>query len=170
MKLFVGLGNPGKEYEKTRHNVGFMVVDHLAKVFSATLNENTRFSGKFSKFGNKILLQPSTFMNESGRAVRAVVDYYNLEPTDIVLIYDDLDLELGSHKIQQEKYPKAHNGVNSVIQHLGTAGFQHVRLGIDSRDGDKTKPSDRYVLQPFSQEEKEKINTVIEEVSKSLLT
>lgn len=177
MKCIVGLGNPGKEYETTRHNVGCMVVDD----FSENLPNQPRFSfqAKFSSHvlqqGNILLVKPQTYMNLSGRAVASVIHYFKLNPaTDLLLIHDDLDIAFGDYKLQFATGPKMHNGVTSVEQHLGTKDFWRLRMGIDAssrspEEGIKI-PGDQYVLMPFSQQELSQLNQVISKTLDTLKT
>ena len=136
MKLFVGLGNPGKEYENTRHNIGFKFIDFLAN--KNTLTFSNKFQSLYSEFqsnGEKvILLKPQTFMNNSGSAVQEVMKFYKLNSEDVYIIFDDLDIKEGEFKVQKAKYPKVHNGVNDIIQKTGTDKFNFVRIGIDGRN------------------------------------
>lgn len=178
MKLIVGLGNPGSQYEKTRHNVGFVVVEKLAQKLGASFSKSPKLQVETARGLNPvnqekyILVKPQTFMNNSGQAVRAVLDFYQLDAQDLILIYDDLDLELGSFKAKVGGFPKGHNGVNSVIQHLGGekkgGRFLNIRIGIDGREGDRSIPSDKYVLQQFTSSEVEKARRVISKIVATL--
>lgn len=172
MKLIVGLGNPGPEYVGSRHNVGFAMVDGIAKQFSIF---NFQFSKKFNadvvKHDDLILAKPQTFMNRSGQAVQALVHFYNIKPQDIFVIHDDLDIELGSFKIVQAKGPKIHNGLNSIEQSLGTKDFWRVRVGVDSRT-----PEERavwrgrdYVLSRFPQTQQAKLAQVVATICQELI-
>ncbi|KKQ36966.1 MAG: Peptidyl-tRNA hydrolase [Candidatus Woesebacteria bacterium GW2011_GWA1_37_7] len=177
MKLIVGLGNPGEKYEKTRHNVGFVVVDRLVEqlqVKSYGLSQEWEKSKKgklqyiwFDVKEEKLeLVKPLTFMNNSGYSVSYAYKKHSLSPDDLYIIHDDLDLTLGSFKIQKGKGPKEHNGLLSIYEKLGTKNFWHVRVGVDNRlidKGQRTK-GESYVLQNFTPEEKE----VLEELSNKL--
>lgn len=144
MVAIVGLGNVGEKYKDTRHNVGFVFVDMYPKSSQVTL------------------LKPDTMMNNSGEAVRKLVDYYKIELNNLYIVHDDLDLRLGEYKIQKGRGPKVHNGVNSVEDHLGTSDFWRVRIGVDNRDpGNRTKGED-YVLQNFTSKEAEIIKHTIQ--------
>jgi len=156
MKIVVGLGNPGKEYEHTRHNTGFLLVDAYANVEKKTWNIEKKFRSEIctiNKNEQKILLvKPQTFMNNSGIAVRALIDFYKLNLTDLVIIHDEKDFPLGIYKIQTNRSSAGHNGVQSITDHLGTKDFTRVRIGI----GPTTKKIDRiedYVMQKFSKVE-----------------
>lgn len=153
MKLIVGLGNPGKEYAATRHNVGWRVVDLLRENFQLPA-WSEKFKGQFSK-GRYVahdvaLLKPETFMNLSGESVLAAAQFYKLEPADIIVIHDDLDLPLGTLRLGTGSGPGGHNGVKSIIERLGTQDFVRVRVGI-GRPTDQT-PIEDYVLQKFRPE------------------
>jgi PTH1 family peptidyl-tRNA hydrolase len=132
MKLIVGLGNPGNEYEDTRHNIGFMVLDKLAKELGtdATWEEDKKRKAWVAKVGGVVLVKPTTFMNASGTAVKALADFYKIAPVDVYVIHDDLDLPLGKIRIRQKGASAGHNGVASIITQLGTDVFVRVRLGI----------------------------------------
>lgn len=173
MKIIVGLGNPGKKYKDTRHNVGFMVVDKLIKQFK---NDNLKF--KINKklkaeiceaiIGERrvVLAKPLTFMNNSGKAVRLLITNYKLPIANFYLVHDDLDIPLGKYKIQFAKGPKVHKGVGSVEKALGTKKFWRVRVGIENRRF--KEEGEEYVLKEFTKEEKEIINQVILEMLKKI--
>ncbi len=157
MKLIVGLGNPGEKYKNNRHNVGHVVVDSLSK-------------RKLPK--DLVIKKTDVFMNESGEFVKKLVEQYKLNTSDLWIIHDDLDIPLGSHKIQFAKGPKDHNGLLSIEEKLGTKDFWRVRIGVDNR---KDEPFDfaqgkEYVLQDFTDEEKGVLDKVIDEVCKKLAT
>jgi len=135
MKLLVGLGNIGKEYEKTRHNTGFLVMDEIAKQLNETFKTN-KFKAQIIKTTIKneqvILMKPSTYMNNSGEAIAEAVNFYNLNPKeDVVVFYDDLDLPYGTLRLREKGSSGGHNGIKSIIQHLGTNEFKRVRIGIE---------------------------------------
>lgn len=133
MKLIIGLGNPGVEYEDTRHNIGFMVVDKLAKELGnetpAWRNES-KLQAMTAKVGDILLVKPSTFMNKSGDAVGLIVRYYKLKPSDVWIIHDDMDLPMGKIRIREKGAAAGHNGVKSIIDVLKTDQFVRFRLGI----------------------------------------
>lgn len=133
MKLIIGLGNPGKEYEKTKHNIGFLALDALAANLGLSFNK-TKFKSIFAE-GNigtekVILIKPQTYMNLSGESVRPWMDYYNLTEEDIVVVYDDMDLPVGKIRLRQQGGHGGHNGIKSLIQHLGTKQFNRIRIGV----------------------------------------
>jgi PTH1 family peptidyl-tRNA hydrolase len=145
ISLIVGLGNPGAEYDRTRHNIGFMAVDRLATSWSISLGKEKRFYGIFgegrlsSRLANngKIrLLKPTTYMNLSGQSVRACADWFKCSPENILVVYDDMDLPLGKLRLRLSGSAGGHNGMKSIISHLGTQNFPRLRLGI-GRGGDK---------------------------------
>ncbi|WP_217588351.1 aminoacyl-tRNA hydrolase [Lentibacillus saliphilus] len=158
MKCIVGLGNPGRKYKNTRHNIGFMVIDELLKRQNWKLNQD-KFEGKYTVehvSGDKIiLLQPQTFMNLSGQSVRPLADYYKIAPEDILVIYDDLDLPTGKVRLRQQGGHGGHNGIRSLIDHLGTKAFNRVRIGIGRPEG--RTPVVDHVLNPFAKHEKEAV-------------
>ena len=155
MKLIVGLGNPGGKYRDNRHNVGHWVVEALLK----------------RPLPNEFVVKKSpVFMNESGIFVKKLVEQYRANLSDLWVIHDDLDIPLGSYKIQKGKGPKLHNGVNSIERELGTDEFWRVRVGVDNRDQESRISGEEYVLQDFSQEERGALDTVIAEICKKLAT
>lgn len=135
-QLIVGLGNPGSKYEKTRHNVGFMAIDALARAWQIGCSDHKKFQGIFGEGnspGGKVrLLKPTTFMNNSGQAIRAVVDWYKLAPESVLVIYDDMDLPVGRLRIRLSGSAGGQNGMKSTIAHLGTQDFPRLRIGIGS--------------------------------------
>lgn len=163
MKLIIGLGNPGKQYDYTRHNIGFECIDALSKKWDAPLNQ-MKFNGMYATVhrpeGKVILLKPLTYMNLSGESVRPLMDYFNIEVEDIIVIYDDLDLETGKLRLRQKGSAGGHNGIKSLIQHLGTQEFNRIRVGI-SRPPAGMKVAD-YVLAKFSKEDDSAIGQAIE--------
>lgn len=166
MKLIVGLGNPGREYELTRHNIGFMAIDELAKRWNISLNEQ-KFKGVFGAGfvnGEKvILLKPLTYMNLSGESIRPLMDYYKIDVEDFVVLYDDLDIPVGKLRLRMKGSAGGHNGVKSTISHLGTQEFQRIRMGID-RPKNGMKVVD-YVLGRFASEEIPDVSHSIEKAA-----
>jgi PTH1 family peptidyl-tRNA hydrolase len=155
MKCIVGLGNPGKQYEQTRHNIGFEVIDALSSQFSIPLNQS-KFKGLYGiglLNGEKVLLlKPLTYMNLSGESIRAVMDYYQIELEDLLVIYDDLDLPVGKIRLRQKGSPGGHNGIKSAVAHLGTQQFNRIRIGIARPEPGMSVPD--YVLGRFRPEER----------------
>ncbi|PFJ13373.1 aminoacyl-tRNA hydrolase [Bacillus cereus] len=166
MKLIVGLGNPGREYELTRHNIGFMAIDELAKRWNISLNEQ-KFKGVlgagFVNGEKVILLKPLTYMNLSGESIRPLMDYYKIDVEDFVVMYDDLDIPVGKLRLRMKGSAGGHNGVKSTISHLGTQEFQRIRMGID-RPKNGMKVVD-YVLGRFTSEEIPDVNHSIEKAA-----
>lgn len=160
MKIIIGLGNPGKEYENTRHNIGFMIMDELqktwglpefspAKKFDADISEGT-------VSGNRVILtKPQTFMNLSGTAVKKIIDFYKLTPAHIYVIQDELDLQLGKYKVATDSSSAGHNGIKNIIEHLNTQTFARLRIGIatDVQDASCLKDAHDFVLDRFTPEE-----------------
>jgi PTH1 family peptidyl-tRNA hydrolase len=176
MKLVVGLGNPGKDYERTRHNVGFMVVEASARrMAKSQWQMEKKFQSETVKSNNELLLvKPQTFMNSSGVAVAKIMKNYKLTASSIYVVHDDLDIKLGEYKIQFGKGPHKHNGVTSVEQQLKTKEFWHVRVGVAGKHYEQIKArggsmAEEYVLKPFANEEKPVIEATIEAVVTELL-
>jgi PTH1 family peptidyl-tRNA hydrolase len=163
MKLIVGLGNPGKQYEQTRHNIGFIVIDKIAEKLNMRLDQ-AKFKGLFGAGfveGEKVLLlKPLTYMNLSGESIRAIMDFYQIDLDDILVIYDDLDLPAGKIRLRQKGSAGGHNGIKSTISHLGTQEFNRVRVGIN-RPTNGMAITD-YVLGRFIQEEQDLIQEAVE--------
>lgn len=163
MKLFVGLGNPGLKYERTRHNAGFMVIDQLSKAWNIQLSEEKKFKGEIGRGvvkGEKvILLKPTTFMNLSGESVRAVMDFYDVDLEDLIVIYDDLDLPHGKIRMRLKGSAGGHNGIKSLIAHVKTQDFKRIRVGIDRHP---KIPVVDYVLGKFTEDELALVNQAID--------
>lgn len=162
MKLIVGLGNPGKQFEQTRHNVGFKVIDELSSRLNTPLNQS-KFKGMYGigvhKGDKVVLLKPLTYMNLSGESIRAIIDYYQINLEDIVVIYDDLDLPVGKIRLRQKGSAGGHNGIKSTVAHLGTQEFNRIRIGIDRPINGMKVPD--YVLGSFYDDEQELIKEAI---------
>ena len=162
MKLIAGLGNIGQKYTFTRHNVGFMLVDSIAINSGLSLKENSRLKCFMTKFSNNnddyILIKPTTFMNLSGEAVRAVMDYYKIDIKDVLIVYDDISLELGKIRFRASGSDGGHNGIKSVIQHVGTGNIARLKIGIGPQP---SIPSEVFVLQNFSNEELDKLKEIL---------
>lgn len=157
MFIIIGLGNPTKEYEGTRHNVGFDVIDAIADKYNISVNErkNRAFCGKGIIEGQKVILaKPQTYMNLSGESVRGLIDFYKVDvETELLIIFDDISLDVGQLRIRKKGSAGGHNGIKSIIQHLGTNVFQRIKVGV----GEKPKEYDLvdYVLGHFSKSERE---------------
>lgn len=177
MKLIVGLGNPGEKYAMVRHNLGFTVLDEFAwkcTIDNVQFTIDQKFKSEITKAGDLIFAKPLTYMNNSGMAVRLLVDYYKIEPADVIIIHDELDLPLGKIKVRIGGAAAGHHGVESVIKALGTDKFIRVRLGIGNL---KTKSAERkavhvsaekFVLEPFMHSEKSQVKHMLKQAIKSL--
>lgn len=177
MKLIIGLGNPGEKYEKTRHNLGFMVVEKFLKDFESSENTSWENSVKFKsdiaqiewqpkhgRLEKATLVKPKTYMNNSGLAVRFIMDFYKLGANDIWIIHDDIDLPLGVMKIRFGGASAGHHGVESLIEHLNTDKFWRFRMGIGKKkelNDARIKNVDDFVLGTFSGAEKGKLKNLI---------
>lgn len=162
VKMIVGLGNIGATYSQTKHNVGFMAVDAFAAKYGLTFNK-TKFESLYAEgfIGTEkvILVKPQTYMNESGRAVRPLMDYFQIDEEDLVVVYDDLDLEPGTIRLRQKGGAGGHNGIKSLIAHLGTKEFNRIRVGIGRPY--PTQDVVTHVLSPFSKGTKEEIDDAL---------
>lgn len=151
MKLIVGLGNPGKKYEKTRHNIGFVILNELAKYEKVKFAKNSKFKGEITRIHDDIiLLKPITFMNLSGEAVLRVKQFYNIKDEDVLIVYDDLDLTCGKIRFKQKGSSGGHKGIKSIIQCLNTEDFHRLKIGIEK---DEVIPVVNYVLGKFTKEQ-----------------
>ena len=163
-QLIVGLGNPEPKYDHTRHNIGFEAVDNIAKMWQTNWQENRRFQGKFAEASipgkSKIrLLKPLTYMNRSGESVRALSDWYKISPESILVVYDDLDLPVGRLRIRLSGSAGGHNGIKSIISHLGQENFPRLRIGIGK--GRPNQETIGHVLGKFSPDESPVIAEVL---------
>jgi peptidyl-tRNA hydrolase, PTH1 family len=174
-QLIVGLGNPEPKYDKTRHNIGFEAIDALAQTWQISWNNNRRFQALFGEGqgtkGNKVrLLKPLTYMNRSGEAIRAAIDWYKLPPESVLIVYDDMDLPVGRLRLRLSGSAGGHNGMKSAIAHLGTQNFPRLRIGIGKSGTDKDTVS--HVLGKFSPQEtllmSEVLKVVVDAVELSL--
>lgn len=158
--MIVGLGNPGKEFENTRHNIGFMIIDEYSKQYNIN-NFKTKYNGLFSKIYRNgeyfILLKPLSFMNQSGTVVVKFANYFKIKPEDILIIHDDLDLPVGKIKIKSKGSSGGHNGIKSIIENLNTEEFSRFKVGISHNKGIDTKD---YVLGKFNQKELEILSKI----------
>ncbi len=169
MFVLVGLGNFGREYERTRHNAGFEAIDYLAALYRIPMTREKFRSilGEGMIQGEKVLLvKPQTYMNNSGEAVRAIMDFYKLEPNKLVVVFDDIDLEPGAIRIRTRGSAGTHNGMRSILYHLGTEEFPRIRIGIG-------KPDPRfdladYVLGRLDQSEQKAMNEAVEKVAEAV--
>ena len=161
MKLVVGLGNPGRAYEHTRHNAGFEAMDAIASLTSASITQK-----KFKALVDKVqigkesvlLMKPQTYMNNSGEAVRAAMDFYHLTPQDLLVIYDDMDMPVGRLRLRQKGSAGGHNGIKSIIAHIHTQEFDRIRVGIDK---DARIPTVDWVLGKIRKEDEEEYSKAV---------
>ncbi|WP_242022184.1 aminoacyl-tRNA hydrolase [Microcoleus sp. FACHB-831] len=170
-QLIVGLGNPEPKYDKTRHNIGFDAVDVLARSWQIPLSENRKFQAQFGEgrglHGDKIrLLKPLTYMNLSGQAIRACVDWYKIPPESVLVIYDDMDLPLGKIRLRLSGSAGGHNGMKSAIAHLGTQDFPRLRIGIGKTKAEQDAVA--HVLGKFSSAENQVLSDVLQLVTQSV--
>lgn len=170
MKLIIGLGNPGRKYQNTRHNIGWTILDIMAEK-----NKWHKSSGHKLEYckielddQEVALIKPLTFMNNSGSAVSFAIKKHHLSLDDIIVIHDDLDIQLGEYKIQRDRSAAGHNGVKSIIEHLGSQNFTRIRVGIGKEDKGKQGPTERFVLKKFSLLEKMKLKSVKEQIIKEI--
>lgn len=165
MKLIIGLGNVGGKYMFTRHNIGFMTADKIALDNGAEFKENSKLKSlitKIYKDGEEyMIVKPTTYMNLSGEAMRAVIDYYKIDPKDMIIVYDDLSLDLGKIRFRASGSDGGHNGIKSIIKHLGSKDFLRLKIGIGPQP---PIPAEAFVLQNF---EKESLDTLKEVLTKS---
>jgi PTH1 family peptidyl-tRNA hydrolase len=168
MKLIVGLGNPGQQYVNTRHNVGFMVVDHLAEKLGLSFTQ-LKFKGVLAEGRicqhKLLLLKPLTYMNLSGESVIQVLHFYKLQPEQLLVIYDDLDTPVGDIRLRMKGSAGGHNGIKSIIQHVGTEEFDRIRVGIGRPEPGKKVVN--YVLENFHNQELEDVRTAIQKSSEA---
>lgn len=162
MKLIIGLGNFEDRYLFTRHNVGFMVVDFFVRLHNQIFKQEKKLKSMVAKFkfnnDDIIIIKPLTYMNLSGEAVISVMNFYKINLKDILVIYDDISINLGTVRFRSSGSDGGHNGVKSVIKHLGTKNFDRLKIGIGPQPN---IPSENYVLQNFSKEELEKLKEIL---------
>lgn len=164
MKMIVGLGNPGKEYENTRHNVGFLVLDNWMNKHNFTFDKN-KLNGLYSiiKYNNEdvLVLKPLSFMNLSGTVIRAFMNYYKIDVNDLLVIYDDKDIALGSVKLKKNGSSAGHNGIKNIIENLKTEDFKRLKVGLSKNNVDMVS----FVLGKFNNDEMCKLNVVLNETN-----
>ncbi|MGT2930421.1 aminoacyl-tRNA hydrolase [Streptococcus dentasini] len=169
-KLIVGLGNPGSKYDKTRHNAGFMAIERFVENLNVTFSEEKNFKAAVgSSFinGEKIyFVKPLTFMNESGQAVHALMTYYNLALKDLVVIYDDLDMMVGKIRFRQKGSAGGHNGIKSIIKHVGSQEFDRIKIGIGRPKPGMTVVN--HVLSHFDQDDYATMQASLDKVADAL--
>ena len=189
MKLIVGLGNPGKQYEMTRHNAGFLAIDALAKALAMEWRLNKKLNVLLAKDGKMALAKPLSYMNDSGDAVKKILSFYKLLPENssqaivapdkndmtkaLTVIHDDIDIKLGNYKISLNSRGGGHKGVQSIIDQLKTKKFLRIRIGIKT-EGEQLLPTEKFVLEKFTAAEyiilKETIDYVVAEITSKFLS
>lgn len=182
MNIIVALGNPGEKYSITRHNIGFMILDKLAEENDLTWKENKKLQCLTTRWKDSTLVKPTTYMNNSGIAVQAVMSYYNLIPkkfnifakkdadlsAKLTVIHDDLDIDFPKYKESINSRSAGHNGVQSIINHLKTKNFCRIRIGIKNELLGKVIPVKNFVLQKFSKEEMQEVEKIIPKIIEKL--
>lgn len=162
MTIIVGLGNPDKKYEATRHNLGFAVLDLLAP----SQDWEKKYHSQFQKLDDVILVKPETFMNKSGQAVEEVFKFY--PAAEMIVIHDDLDLPLGTIRVQKDISAAGHNGVQNIIDELGTQDFTRIRLGVNNPETRGQLEADVYVLQKFTKDEEAMVKEMLSKTLEAL--
>ena len=165
MKVIVGLGNPGKKYENTRHNIGFAAIDYIAEKEGININtgKHKALVGSGYIDGVKVLLvKPQTFMNLSGESLRPIMDFYKLEPEDFLVIFDDIDLDVGRIRIRRKGSAGGHNGIKRIISHLGSMEFPRIKIGVGAKPPGYDLAD--YVLGHFSKADQEILQERFEDV------
>jgi len=181
MKLIVGLGNPGSKYEQTRHNVGFLALNFfVASSKYQVASQKNKFdsiihpsdnSDTDSGYSDYIFIKPQTFMNKSGEAVKKICNFYKTDVSkDLLVIHDDIDLPLGEIRYTESSSSAGHNGVQNIIDSLGTQNFSRIRIGIENRKEEDRMPTENFVLANFSQTELETLTTVVFPKTETYLT
>lgn len=170
MKLIVGLGNPGKKYDKTRHNVGFEIIDKCQRNLNIELDQ-AKFKGAygFTKIESEkvLLLKPLTYMNLSGESIVPLMNYFKIDKDQLLVIYDDLDLPAGKIRLRQKGSPGGHNGMKSIVQHLGTDQFNRIRVGIGRPEPGVAIPD--YVLGKFSPDDRQKLDEAVDKATEAAI-
>lgn len=173
MKLLLGLGNPTKQYQNTRHNIGQMVILSLVKDLHLDPENHPKLLSTLGKHNQTLIGHTTTFMNTSGMAVQKIVNFYKIDPADLYIIHDDLDIGVGEYKIQFGHGSAGHHGIESIVENLGTQDFNRIRIGIGhprlaaapSEGGPRHLiPVEDYVLQPFTSSEKVIIDQTIDKI------
>lgn len=171
MIVLAGLGNMGPRYERTRHNVGFDTIDFLAakyRISGFKLRHRALIAEGIIQGQKTILVKPQTYMNNSGEAIREILDYYKIPPGDLVVIYDDMDVELGKIRVRAKGGPGTHNGMRSILSHIKTEDFPRIRIGIGKAP--ENMDAADFVLSRFSDEERKLVNSAIENASLAAVT
>ena len=169
MKLIVGLGNPGKEYSKTRHNVGFLLIDRLCEKLGVELDKNKCRAnyGIYFHNGEKIILaKPQTYMNLSGQAVKSLMKFYDIDLEDVIIVHDDLDLPVGKLRLRMKGSSGGQKGMGSIIDLLHSSNINRIRIGISNNKLMDTKD---YVLSKFTKEEKKLIDEAVDKAADAII-
>ncbi|MFC2694679.1 MAG: aminoacyl-tRNA hydrolase [Lactobacillus sp.] len=164
MKLIAGLGNPGAKYDRTKHNTGFMALDHYLKAKNLTLNKN-KFEGLWVKDGDTIYVEPQTYMNDSGRCVAQLAKFFKIAPADILIVHDDMDLPLAKLRVRAGGKSGGHNGIRSIIACLGRSDFNRLKIGI--RHPRKTTVVS-WVLTPFDDQQQKLMDQAFDQASQAI--
>ena len=175
LRLVVGLGNPGTKYEGTRHNIGFMALEQMASREGFSFRQQSKLHGLAAEHGigesRLRLLMPQTYMNDSGRSIRAALDWFGFTPEQLLVLVDDMDIPLGRLRLRAQGSAGGHNGLRSTIQHLGTQAFPRLRIGIGAPADNPAERRARtvsHVLGPFSRAEQSKVDDVLDGVLEAI--
>lgn len=168
MKLIVGLGNPGDKYKATRHNIGFLALDFLAQELGLNFSEHKKTKSLLAKDTNYLLIKPQTFMNLSGESVIAALNFFKLTKDDLIVIHDDIDVDLGKLKTTTSSRAAGNNGIQSIINLLGSQDFFRIRIGVRTPEREII-PAEKFVLEKFKKTELEIINNLFPEIKKEAL-
>ena len=160
-RLIVGLGNPGKKYANSKHNIGFIAVDKFAQIYKIKAKNSVKFNSEIFEFDDCVLAKPKTFMNNSGYAILKIVEYYNVDLEDVLVIYDDVALPFSKLRLRYKGGSGGHNEIKSILTHLGSESFNRLRIGIDKSDNKEMKD---YVLSDFSKAELKVLDDVMIDV------
>ncbi len=172
MKLIATLGNPTDKYKNTRHNTGFMIADFLAEKWGFNFTQEPKFKSEITKtfFNNEptFVMKPQTYMNLSGEALIAVMNFFKIEPNEIIVVYDDLSMDLGTMRFRSNGSDGGHNGIKSVAKIIGTTNFDRLKIGIGPQPANI--PSEVFVLNNFAQDEKELLHKTISKAANAIET
>ena len=168
MNLIVGFGNPGKEYNFTRHNFGFLALDFYFKKQGIEWEKSEKFHAVWKKQGKTVFLKPQTFYNDVGESIRACIDFYKIPLENILIICDDFNLPFGETRQREKGSARGNNGLKSTISHLGTENFRRLRLGTGNEELRKKLGDTNFVLGKFTPEEKEKLPEILTKISEKL--
>ena len=169
-RLIVGLGNPGENYKDTRHNIGFMVLDEAARRLGLSYQSDKRWNVLAARHGNTWLAKPQTYMNDSGRAAGGLGKFFKIQSQETLVVYDDVDLPLGAMRIRLKGSAAGHNGIKSLIQHLGTDEFPRIKVGIGAESG--RPDGDRmvgHVLGKFSEQERASVAQIVTKAADAVI-